>query len=254
MSEPRHENSFVEFAAGALILDGRSAADALYLIERGVVLLERGNGLTELHAGDVFGETALLQPPQPQRAAARSDVRLLRIEIALLPDVLRHQPTLALPLLRQLARRAQPDDGRTRDVGPRDGDTPLGLPVVDAAVVSTAAPPASPEPAGPFVLRHTEGHIVLPQQRGECLVGRPDPATGAVPEVNLGPLDLARSLSRRHARLLLDGDGGIAVREEPGVSNGTWINGVRLGAGQTAALNRGDKLRFGAIEVELVRE
>lgn len=81
------------------------------------------------------------------------------------------------------------------------------------------------------------------------MVGRPDPATGAIPEINLGPLDLARSLSRRHARLLLSA-GVVSLREEPGVSNGTWVNGERVASGQTIALKPGDKLRFGAIELE----
>ena len=78
---------------------------------------------------------------------------------------------------------------------------------------------------------------------------RPDPATGAIPEINLGPLDLARSLSRRHARLFVAG-ASVSLREEPGVANGTWVNGERLAAGQSVTLSAGDTLRFGAIEVE----
>lgn len=130
---------------------------------------------------------------------------------------------------------------------------------VDTRARSEAMSPAAPAPtaqavpAAPavvaHVLRHAQGAIAVPADKAECLVGRPDPATGAIPEINLGPLDLARSLSRRHARLLVTGN-TVSLREEPGVANGTWVNGERLAAGQVVILKPGDKLRFGAIELE----
>jgi hypothetical protein len=132
-------------------------------------------------------------------------------------------------------------------------DTRARSPQAAPAPAGAPAPTAQSVPAGPavvqFALRHTQGLIALPGDKAECLVGRPDPATGAIPEINLGPLDLARSLSRRHARLLVTGN-TVSLREEPGVSNGTWVNGERLAAGQTIVLKPGDKLRFGAIELE----
>lgn len=139
---------------------------------------------------------------------------------------------------------------------------PASAPPVAAAVdIRARSPQVSPAPVGlsaqslpsgpvvQYALRHTQGAITIPSDKDECLVGRLDPATGAIPEINLGPLDLARSLSRRHARLLVTGN-SVSLREEPGVSNGTWVNGERLTAGQTVALEPGDKLRFGAIELE----
>jgi FHA domain len=125
---------------------------------------------------------------------------------------------------------------------------PTSRPVSPSAPAPAAAP-SPPRTAAGFVLRHAEGAIAIPAGKPECLVGRPDPATGAIPEINLGPLDLARSLSRRHARLLVSGS-SVSVREEPGVANGTWVNGERVAAGQTVALKPGDQLRFGAIELE----
>jgi pSer/pThr/pTyr-binding forkhead associated (FHA) protein len=136
-------------------------------------------------------------------------------------------------------------------------DSPIDTrPRTDArspAPAGAPAPTAQAVPAAPAVvthlLRHAQGTIAVPAGKAECLVGRPDPATGAIPEINLGPLDLARSLSRRHARLLVAGN-TVSLREEPGVANGTWVNGERLAAGQSVILKPGDKLRFGAIELE----
>jgi hypothetical protein len=127
--------------------------------------------------------------------------------------------------------------------------TAVAMRAVPAAAATPTAP-ATPAVTTGYVLRHADGTIVVPEGRAECVIGRPDPATGAIPEINLGPLDLARSLSRRHARLIVSA-AGIALREEPGVANGTWVNGERVAAGQTVALKPGDKLRFGAIDLEL---
>ena len=119
-----------------------------------------------------------------------------------------------------------------------------------AAAVATGAPVPAP---GAWCIRHAGGAIALAGSRGEWLVGRPDPATGQVPEVDLGALDVARSLSRRHARLREEA-GRIMLREEPGVANGTWVNGERVPAGAAVALNPGDRLRFGAVEVEFAAQ
>lgn len=129
---------------------------------------------------------------------------------------------------------------------------PPATPSRPAAAAASPAPPAekpAAAPAAAYCIRHAGGTIVLTSSRGEWLVGRPDPATGQVPEVDLGALDVARSLSRRHARLREEA-GRIMLREEPGVANGTWVNGERVQADAAVALNPGDRLRFGAVEVE----
>lgn len=255
MSDRHSESPFVEFAAGATVFDGRAPADALYLVESGIVLVQLHGGATyAVGPGEFFGETALLDPQPAVQALARSDVRALRIPAPSLGEVLQARPGIALPLLRQLARRVHGvAAGAVHEASPAADITPRPQAVLQDPLPAAASAVAAAAGNGAFVLVHAEGRFVLPAQ-GDWLVGRPDPATGAVPEVNLGPMDLARSLSRRHARLLLDADGSITLREEPGVSNGTWVNGQRLVAGQAAALKRGDTLRFGAVEVELERE
>ena len=143
-----------------------------------------------------------------------------------------------------VAAEAKPVPEPPKPVAPSVPEVPkpAAAPAVPVAPVAPKAPPS-------FVLRHAQGSIVLPEGKVDCLVGRPDPATGAIPEINLGPLDLARSLSRRHARLIVEA-GGVVLREEPGVANGTWVNGDKVPPGQGVALKPGDKLRFGAIELE----
>ncbi len=118
------------------------------------------------------------------------------------------------------------------------------------AVVSEAR---SARPAGTLVLVHPASgqRFVLEPGRDEFLVGRIDPVTGITPEINLGPLDTARSLSRRHAKLLRQG-ALLFLREEVGTANGTFINGQRLATGTATPVKPGDRLRFGTIDIELV--
>jgi pSer/pThr/pTyr-binding forkhead associated (FHA) protein len=82
------------------------------------------------------------------------------------------------------------------------------------------------------------------------LIGRPDPVTGLLPEINLGPLDTQRSLSRRHAKIVNEG-GLMFLREEVGTTNGTFINGERVATGQAHPLSLGDTLRFGSVELKV---
>lgn len=118
------------------------------------------------------------------------------------------------------------------------------------AVVSEAP---SARPGGTLVLVHPASgqRFVLEPGRDEFLVGRIDPVTGITPEINLGPLDTARSLSRRHAKLLRQG-ALLFLREEVGTANGTFINGQRLATGTATPVKPGDRLRFGTIDIELV--
>lgn len=118
-----------------------------------------------------------------------------------------------------------------------------------------AAPPSAPPTAasaGPALLHAASGQrFPLESGRDEYLIGRVDPVTGITPEINLGALDTARSLSRRHAKLLRQGV-LLFLREEVGTANGTFVNGQRIATGEAVPVKPGDRLRFGTIDIELV--
>jgi hypothetical protein len=75
---------------------------------------------------------------------------------------------------------------------------------------------------------------------GEALIGRPDPASRRLPEVDLRTDD---AVSRRHARIFR-GDGGFFV-EDLGSANGTSLNGRWLEPSQPVALQPGDQVEVG---------
>lgn len=286
-----NESPIVDFPAGSAILTEGEAASALYIIESGKVAILRADApgvlLAELGPGEFFGEMSILQE-QPHNASvvARTAVRALRIDVAAFHGVLHENIEVAVLLMRRLVLRLRASEQRRLELEaqvarlaakgvappPRGSDTPTlvpGAPVASSTPtvavpatptpVAPAAPITAPSPATPpaatphaFALRTSAGLLTLPADKTEFLIGRQDPATGALPEVDLGALDVARSLSRRHARLMIE-DGALLLCEEPGVGNGTWVNGGRLMASETVLIQAGDALRFGAVDVQVER-
>jgi pSer/pThr/pTyr-binding forkhead associated (FHA) protein len=73
---------------------------------------------------------------------------------------------------------------------------------------------------------------------------------GSVPEVDLGSLAEAGTVSRSHARILHRG-GKLFVVAEAGATNGTFLNRERLAAGVPHELSAGDSLAFGNVKLTL---
>ncbi len=80
------------------------------------------------------------------------------------------------------------------------------------------------------------------------MIGRYDPVTETQPEVDLTPVDIKRSVSRRHARITV-ANGNFFLVEEVGALNGTFINGTRLVSGRPTPLKDGDSLGLGTVKL-----
>jgi hypothetical protein len=83
--------------------------DCLYLVVEGVVQIVRGETLlSELAAGDFFGEIALLEGvARSANAVARTRVRLLGLDRVELMKQIDERPAIAVGLLRTLSRRVR---------------------------------------------------------------------------------------------------------------------------------------------------
>jgi hypothetical protein len=151
-------------------------------------------------------------------------------------------------IVEQRLRDALGELSKARGVGAR-AEPPRAAPA-PAAPAAPVAAPAAPVAAQKLALRLASGEVLpLEPALSEFLIGRPDPATGSTPEVNLGPFDANRTLSRRHAKITREG--GVYFLREESASNGTFVNGERLQPGVKVPIKPGDKLRFGMIEVEM---
>ena len=271
---------FVDMPAGSFVFREGDAGSDMYIIESGTLeVLRSARGaapVATLGPGDFFGEMAILED-QPRFAAVRavSAARLLRVDRAAFAGMLRENFEIAVRIMRKLVARLRRTEELLQSAqGELDllrrgglGATPA-MPLSPVAPVQTlkgdppraAAPtpsrrvaPLDPDKIGkPIKLVHEESgsEFALNSSRNELLIGRPDPVTGLLPEINLGPLDSQRSLSRRHAKIVNEG-GMLFLREEVGTTNGTFINGERVPTGQARPLSLGDTLRFGSVELKV---
>ena len=279
------KDPFVEFAAGAAVFREGDAGGDMFIIESGqidIVRKVRGEEpVATLGPGDFFGEMSMLEDqPRFAGAFARTQVRALRIERAAFTDMLKQNVEIAVRIMRKLVGRQRRAEVRAQEAitelarlkasgasaAPgRDATRGQAAPVeaksrpqpaVPASVAVAAPPPAATvAPLAPqnLALRVVANGqvLLLDPNMDEFLVGRPDPVTGTQPEVNLGPFDINRTLSRRHAKIVRDG-GLYSVREEVGTTNGTFVNGERIKTGLAVPLKPRDRVRFGSIEVELI--
>ena len=262
MSNPK--DIFIEFPAGATVFKEGDAGNDMYVIESGQVDILHPSGNGEVTAsfgpGDFFGEAAAIEDaPRHATALAKERTRVLRIERGAFADVLRQNAEIGVRIMRRMLARERITEQRLRDALSELSKARSAAPRAEAPRATAAAPPvaasvaaAAPPPATAqkMVLRIANGEILpLDPVRNEFLIGRPDPTTGATPEINLGPFDANRTLSRRHAKIVRDG--AVYFLREESASNGTFVNGERLQPGVAAPIKPGDKLRFGMIEVEM---
>jgi CRP-like cAMP-binding protein len=254
--------SFVDARAGQFIFREGDAGNEMYIIESGLVEILRNvrgsEPIAVLEPGDFFGEMAILED-QPRFAAARAkgNCRLLKIDREAFAELLQQNFEIAVRIMRKLAMRLRRTEQNLQAVSGELIDLKRRLtsetkPNIVAPQIAAPAPAPASGNKLKMKLVHTQSgaEFGVSAQSGELLVGRPDPVTGVTPEINLGPLDAQRTLSRRHAKLLNEG-GMSFVREEVGVTNGTFINDERLRTGVPTPLKIGDRLRFGAIELEV---
>jgi hypothetical protein len=254
-----------------------------------IMRIDRGKTpLATLESGDFFGEMAVLEDqPRFATAIATQPTRLLKIDRAGFTGVLSGNVEIAIRIMRKLTARLRRAEQRASDAQNAldvfrgkladRAAVPADVPPIETKMSKVAQRPNAPQPipqiaerlmtpvpparmppppsvpsgAQNLVLLHVQsGQRFNLDARPEFLVGRPDPVTGTTPEVNLGPLDVQRSLSRRHAKVLRDGD-RFSVREEVGTLNGTWVNATRAKPGEVIVFKAGDTLRFGTVELEV---
>ncbi|HKR22753.1 MAG TPA: protein kinase [Pyrinomonadaceae bacterium] len=108
-----------------------------------------------------------------------------------------------------------------------------------SAMLHTSRPTAKLVVAGTTEL---DASFIL--QKESNLLGRTDPHSNIFPEIDLSRFDPETKVSRRHARIWLEGETYLV--EDLGSVNGTVINdSVRLAPRQPRVLDSGDKLRVG---------
>lgn len=256
---------FSEVAPGEFIFRENEPGTEMFIIQGGEVeIVKQIQGelrqVAVLEEGDFFGEMAILED-MPRTAAARAltPATLLRIDRTTFNQLIRHNPEISVRMLRKLCHRLRTTNPVLLEVGVRPEDAAaVAEPVapVPAAAAPLAATPAEapaaaevePElPTTPRLVHGETGTEFRLWPDGETIIGRFDPVTGVQPEVDLKPVDVHRSTSRRHA-VIQGREGTYFVREEVGCANGTFVNGERLATGVEVEIHDGDALQFGLVK------
>jgi len=234
------------FPSGTIIFSEGDLGLTMYVIESGEVeitkrIAGKDRVLARLGKGDFFGEMCMLEDSFPRSAAAAAvtDVEAVIIDQSAFTFILRHNPEIAVRMMRKLTDRLR----RTNELLEEAGGARVEL---DDSGNGERVEPAS-DPKARLV--EISSGIVFPlADQPETTIGRIDPVTGIHPEIDLTPIDVKRSTSRRHARIRRESDGGFNVIEDVGTMNGTFVNGVRLSAGRAFPIKPGDTVTFGTIQ------
>ena len=247
MSKHPFQNFLVRYAAGERIFADGDLGATMYIVQSGIVrLFRQANGnkhvVAELAKGDFFGEMSILEGmPRTSSAEAVEDAELIEINNTTFDRMIKGNIEIAIRLLRKLSirlRTAESKLERMQDAG-------------SAAASSVAAPMVGQSVPGTETgvrLELPDEGFAYPINEEGTLIGRYDPVTELNPDVDLTEIDLKRSVSRRHARIIREGD-EFALIEEIGALNGTFVNGTKLVAGQPHPISDGDQLGVGMVKL-----
>lgn len=251
--EPVKEN-VIAIPAGEYIFREGDLGTEMFIIQDGEVHIVKKLGnesrtLSRLERGDFFGEMSVLENiPRSADALAITDVRIIPINGSRFDEMIRRNPEISVRIMRKYSRRLREANLLLQELA---GDKKI-----DLEHAWTAPPPAAPDPSG---VRHrlvdvgTGTAFFFGQHGEETTIGRSDPVTGIMPDIDLTSVDGHRSVSRRHAKLVRHSD-GWGVLEEVGTVNGTFVNDERIPTGVTVPVHHGDRLRIGLINMRVVFE
>jgi CRP-like cAMP-binding protein len=243
------QNYLVRFAAGERIFSEGDVGATMFIVQSGKVRLFRTvegeqRLAGDLEKGDFFGEMSILEGlPRNVTAEASGPVELIEINSMTFDRMIKGNIEIAIRLLRKLSIRLREAERKVDEwqaAGMRAASQ-------QRQSVGMAAQQPSQTTSGVRLEIEEEG-VTFPLKDNETLIGRYDPVTELNPDVDLTEVDLKRSVSRRHARVVRSGD-SFSVIEEVGALNGTFVNGDKLVAGQPQPIQDGDKLGIGMVKM-----
>jgi CRP-like cAMP-binding protein len=246
------KESTASFAPGDTIFTQGDLGTEMFIILDGEVEIvkhinDESHTLSVLEKGDFFGEMALLESaPRTADAVARAETKVLVINGSQFDEMLRKNPEIAVRIIRKYSKRL------------REANTLLeklvGHPVeTDHAGLDSTniAPP--PKAKQHRLVDVATGNAFFLSTGDETTIGRADPVTGILPDVDLTAVDTNRSVSRRHAKIIRSGD-DYHVLEEVGTVNGTYVNEQRIPTGVPVTIHDGDIVKIGLVAMKAVFE
>ncbi len=244
------KDSQIQFDAGERIFAQGDLGTEMFIIQEGEVhiikhIAGEQHVLSRLEKGDFFGEMALLEAmPRTADAVAVGEVRVVAINGSRFDEMLRRNPEVAVRIIRKYSKRLREANELLERLVGREVD--VDHVALDATVIAPSVK----------ATRHrlvdvATGTAFFFSSGDETTIGRADPVTGILPDVDLTPVDTNRSVSRRHAKIIRSGE-DYHVLEEVGTVNGTFVNDQRIPTGVPVTIHNGDLLKIGLISMKTV--
>ena len=242
------KDSSTHYAAGDVIFQQGELGTEMFIIQEGEVdIVKHINGeshtLSHLEKGDFFGEMAVLESvPRTADAVAATEVRALAINGARFDEMLHKNPEVAVRIIRKYSKRLREANTLLERLVGREVDSEHG------ALDVTRSMPAEVHQRHRLVDLTTGAEFFF-SKGDETTIGRADPVTGILPDIDLTSVDANRSVSRRHAKIICSGNQYFML-EEVGTVNGTYVNEQRIPTGTPVAIHNGDAIKIGLIAMK----
>ena len=242
------QNFMVRYGSNERIFTEGDLGTTMYIVQSGKIRLFRVvDGQKRVHGmmekGDFFGEMSILEGlPRTISAEAVDDAELIEINSMTFDKMIKGNIEIAIRMLRKLSIRLRETERRLEGLQ------------TDGRSAAPARPSSTPKPkaagsAGTGTRLEVDGEgTIFTVQGDETLIGRFDPVTEQMPDVDLTQVDMKRSVSRRHARLVRT-NGGFVLTEEVGALNGTFVNSTKLVTGRPHPVRDGDRLSVGMVKL-----
>lgn len=237
----------VKFAPGSFIFQEGELGTTMFIIQKGSVEIRKNIGgaeqvLSILEKGDFFGEMSILEgSPRSATAHAMDEVEVIEIDEATFDHMLRSNQEIAIRMLRKLSAKLRHTTKLLEQLAGRS--VTVDMPKVEAPVKTVEF--------NHQLVSDENPEIKFPvHPTGETVIGRKDPVTGFIPDIDIGPLDKHRAVSRRHAKLMVM-DGELFLKEDVGTMNGTYLNGKQVPKGKPTPIKAGDSLQFATVVLRL---
>jgi len=247
-----------KYPKGSWIFKQGESGKTMFIIHSGKIRLTReiAGQLEEmgtLEKGDFFGEMSLLEGVSRTTSAfVEENSEIIEIDVEGFSNILKKNVEIPIRMIRKYAFRLEEmnkkfeyllENKREYDKGIRE--------IIDQIKGSNDVREAKVEEDS------IKAHLTCenPSQKFNILgdsnlMGRVDPVTNIVPDIDLTKLDTGRTVSRRHARITCVNEDLFLV-EEIGVTNGTFVNGERLTTGELKKLKNGDEISLGKVSLKL---
>lgn len=236
--------SVIEFPEGEVIVKAGARDPRVLFVQSGSLELLAGDAVVaSLGQGDFVGLAAALDN---QAAAvtvrAGSDVELLAFNPSEFESLIQTHPEIACAMLMR-------QDARLQAI--LSGAAGGGVDKPKAPKRPAKAKPKTDTAPVAIVLSLGKDKASYTLEPGRAyVVGRKDPATGAVPDIDFSELAEGHTVSRQHAVLECN-KGQWQLSENKPTANGSYVNEQRVAEGKPVAVKPGDKLVFGLIVMEV---